>query len=49
MEKNFGYLFAAYLAILVIIFAYIFRVFRTQRKVQESIEELKNQGNRKKS
>lgn len=48
MEKNFGYLFAAYLAILVIIFGYVFSLFRTQRKVQTSIEDLKNQGNKRK-
>ncbi|MDO8473231.1 MAG: CcmD family protein [Dehalococcoidia bacterium] len=48
MEKNFGYLFAAYLAILVIIFVYVFRIFRAQRKVQADIEALKRQDERKK-
>lgn len=42
MEKNFGYLFAAYLAILVIIFAYIYRLFRAQRKAQSDLDALKD-------
>ncbi|GEM_PF-6950445 len=43
MEKNFEYLFAAYLAILVILFVYIYRIFRAQRKVEAEIDALKQQ------
>ncbi len=43
MEKNFGYLFAGYLAILIVIFAYIYRLFRAQRRVEAEIEALKRQ------
>ncbi|MBI2958583.1 MAG: hypothetical protein HYY32_07055 [Chloroflexi bacterium] len=47
MEENLVFLFAAYLAILVILFAYIYRIFKAQRRAQADLESI-NEGLKKK-